>query len=342
MPPTSQKPLPPPGSGDARSDAARDGFGRTGLSVSRVGFGGMELAGPPRAPGLSPQDATRLLHSAVDLGINYFDTSIDYGRSEEIIGAAFTRIRDRVILATKCGCRVPDASSAGVEEGTRHLYTAANIRAGIAQSLRRLRTDYIDVMQLHGNPTLREVEDGGAIDALLELKKQGVIRHVGLSSRLPHAAEFASIGVFDVFQFPYSAIQRQHEDLAAEVARHGRAVVARGVLGRGSAAKQWSVRPIGMADGEARNVWESAHLDDLLGSMPRMEFMMRFALASPAVHVCLVGTTDPDHLAANVEAAAKGPLDPALHAEARARLAAAGSAPGVGRYRGGGPSPVAQ
>lgn len=339
---TSHQPLPEPGIENTRPAAARAGFGQTGLRVSRVGFGGMELAGPPRAPGLSRKDATRLLRAAADLGINYFDTSIDYGRSEETIGAAFTGIRDRLILATKCGCRVPEAGSEGTGDGQKHLYTAANIRAGISQSLRRLRTDYIDVMQLHGNPTMRELEEGGAIDALAELREKGVIRHIGLSSRLPYAAEFASTPAFEVFQLPYSAIQRQHEDLAAEVARNGRAVVARGVLGRGSVAKQWSVRPIGMVSGEARNVWESAHLDDLLGPMPRIEFMIRFALASDAVHVCLVGTTDPDHLAANVEAAAKGPLDPALHAEARARLAAAGSAPGVGRYRGGGPSPVAR
>lgn len=338
---TSRNPL-PLGIKNTRPAAARTRFGETGLRVSRVGFGGMELAGPPRAPRLSRRDATRLLHAAVDLGINYFDTSIDYGRSEETIGAAFTGIRDRVILATKCGCRVPEAGSAGMKGSEKHIYTAANIRAGISESLRRLRTDYIDVMQLHGNPTSRELEEGGAIDALVELQQKGVIRHIGLSSRLPYAAEFASSDTFDVFQLPYSAIQRQHEDLAAEVARNRRAVVARGVLGRGSVAKQWSVRPIGMANGEARNVWKSAHLDDLVGSMPRIEFMIRFALASDAVHVCLVGTTDPDHLAADVEAAAKGPLDPALHAEARARLAAAGSAPGVGRYQTGGPSPVAR
>ena len=79
-------------------------FGSTGLSVSRVGFGGHELAGPPRAPDLSLPEAVRVVHAAIDLGITYFDTSIDYDRSEEVLGAAFKNRRDRVVIATKCGC----------------------------------------------------------------------------------------------------------------------------------------------------------------------------------------------------------------------------------------------
>jgi aryl-alcohol dehydrogenase-like predicted oxidoreductase len=328
-----------PASGSVRPSVERVGFGQTGLSVGRLGFGGMELAGPPRAPKLSSQESARLLHTALDLGINYFDTSIDYGQSEEIIGVALGKARDRVILASKCGCLVSGGGDGAAEQAKSHVYTAANIRAGVAQSLRRLRTDYIDVVQLHGNPTRREVEEGGAIEALLDLQQRGIIRYIGLSTRLPYVAEFFDIYCLSVFQLPYSAVQRQHEHVAARVAGQGRAVVARGVVGRGSAAKGWSARPVGMAHGEAKTVWEAARLDDLLGSMSRIGFMIRFALTSDAVHVCLVGTTDPAHLMDDAEAAAMGPLDPEVHAQALERLAAAGSAPGVGEYRSGGPSP---
>jgi aryl-alcohol dehydrogenase-like predicted oxidoreductase len=193
-------------------------------------------------------------------------------------------------------------------------------------------------MQLHGNPSRREVEDGGALEALMDLRQQGVIRYIGLSTRLPYVADFLDVDHFSVFQLPYSAVQRQHANIAADVAGRGRAVVARGVVGRGFAAKGQSARPIGMAAGEAQTVWETAGLDDLRGPMSRIEFMIRFALASGLVHVCLVGTTDRAHLLDDVKAAAKGPLDPAVHAQARDRLAAAGSAPGVGQYRSGGPS----
>lgn len=312
-------------------------FGGTGISVSRLGFGGMELAGPPRSPDLTQAEATRLLHAAFDFGINYFDTSIDYGLSEERIGAAFRKTRDRIILASKCGCRVGN-DHAG--EGS-HVFTAANIRAGVTQSLRRLETDHIDVMQLHGNPTRKELEEQGGLETLLELQQRGIIRHIGLSGRKPYVQEFLDLDFMSVFQLPYSAIQRQHEDIADQLSDRGKAVVARGVVGRGSVAKRWSAIPIGMADGQAQSVWESANIDEILGGMgmSRIEFMIRFALTNEALDLCLTGTTNISHLEENVLAAEKGPLDPEIHALVVQRLTVAGSAPGDGEYRRGGPKP---
>lgn len=313
-------------------------FGGTGISVSRLGFGGMELAGPPRSPNMTQREATRLLRAAFDFGINYFDTSIDYGLSEERIGAAFRKTRDRIILASKCGCLVGNDD---VVEGS-HLYTAKNIHAGVIQSLRRLETDYIDVMQLHGNPTRNELEEQGGLETLLELQQSGIIRHIGLSSRKPYVQEFLNFDFLSVFQLPYSAIQRQHEDIAAQLSNVGKAVVARGVVGRGSVAKRWSAIPIGMANGQAQGVWESAKIDEILGGMSRIEFMIRFALTSEAIDLCLTGTTSISHLEENVLAAEKGPLDPEIHALAVHRLTVAGSAPGDGEYRRGGPKPPVQ
>jgi aryl-alcohol dehydrogenase-like predicted oxidoreductase len=312
-------------------------LGQTGLVVSRIGYGAMELAGAPRARDLDERDAIRFLNRVIDLGINYVDTSIDYGLSELLIGKALAHRRDDYILASKCACQV------GVDprqHGEEHIYTGANVTAGIEQSLRRLRTDHLDVVQVHGNPSRQELEDGGVIDALLKLKTQGAVRHLGISQRLPLLAEFVDVDYFSVIQVPYSALQRQNEDVVGALRRSGKAVVARGVTGRGAPAKDWATRPIGTTAGEVQQLWQRAKLDDLLGGMPPIEFMIRFAMTNDNVDVALVATTDEAHLAADVAYAAKGPLDPGLYQAACDRLAAAGGGAGQGEYARGGPTPV--
>lgn len=312
-------------------------LGHTGLVVSRLGYGSMELAGPPRARSIDERDAIRFVSRVVDLGITYIDTSIDYGLSERIIGKALEHRRGDVILATKCGCQV------GVDErqeGESHTFTPENITAGIEQSLKRLRTDHLDVVQVHGSPTRKELEDLGAIDALMKMQQQGKVRHLGISSRLPQLADFIEVDYFSVVQVPFSALQRQNENAIAALQQSGKAVVARGVTGRGAPGKNWETRPIGTADGEARQLWQKAGLDDLVGGMSRIEFMIRFVMANDNVDVALVATTDEAHLAADVEYAAKGPLDAEIFQAACARLAAAGAGPGQGKYARGGPTPV--
>src|SRR3954469_10499249 len=313
-------------------------LGKTGLLVSRLGYGAMELAGAPKARALDERDAIRFINRVVDLGINYIDTSIDYGLSERLIGRALEHRRGDVFLASKCACQV------GVEDvghgGEKHTYTGENATAGVEQSLRRLKTDHLDVVQVHGNPTRQELEDGGVIEAMLKLKRDGKVRHLGISTRLPLLAEFIDVDYFSVIQVPYSALQRQNEDAIAALQKAGKAVVFRGVTGRGAPAKNWSTRPIGTADGEARDIWEKAQLDELLDGMSRIEFMIRYVLSNDNVDTAIVATTDEAHLTTNIDYANKGPLDPKLLEEARRRLTEAGSRPGEGKYRGGGPTPV--
>jgi aryl-alcohol dehydrogenase-like predicted oxidoreductase len=196
------------------------------------------------------------------------------------------------------------------------------------------------VVQVHGSPTRKELEDGGAIEAMLKAKQEGKVRQLGISARLPKLAEFIDADYFSVVQVPYSALQRNNEDAIAALRNAGKAVVCRGVTGRGAPGKNWSTRPIGTADGEARDIWEKAKLDDLLGGMSRVEFMIRYVLSNDNVDTAIVATTDESHLTTNIAYANKGPLDPKLLEEARRRLTAAGSAPGEGKYRGGGPTPV--
>lgn len=168
-------------------------MGKTGMTVSRLGYGAMELAGAPKARAIEERDAITFLNQVIDLGINYVDTSIDYGLSEVLIGKALSHRRDEFFLASKCACEV------GVEgvghRGETHTYSGANVIAGVEQSLRRLKTGHLDVVQVHGNPSRKELEDGGVIAALVALQRRGLVRHLGISSRLPLIAEFIEVEI---------------------------------------------------------------------------------------------------------------------------------------------------
>ncbi|MBO0832823.1 MAG: aldo/keto reductase, partial [Actinobacteria bacterium] len=126
----------------------------------------------------------------------------------------------------------------------------------------------------------------------------------------------------DAFQIPYSAIQREHEELITEAADKGAGTLIRGGVARGAPAedKNWRSGPIGLAEGEGQRRWESSDLADLLGGMSRMEFMLRFTLSHPGLSTTIVGTANIDHLRANVEAAQKGPLPADVYESAKDRL----------------------
>ncbi len=313
-------------------------MGKTGFEVSRLGYGAMELSGAPRARDIPEKDVISFLNRVLDLGINYIDTSIDYGRSETFIGKAISHRRAEYYLASKCACVAGLAEDS--QEHETHIYTAQNVIAGIEQSLRRLKTDYLDAVQVHGNPTRKELEEGGVIDALIKLKEQGKVRHFGISSRLPLLAEFVDVDCFTIVQVPYSALQRANEDIIAALRNAGKAIVIRGVTGRGAPAKGWATRPIGTADGEVRDLWDRAGLDECLEGMTPIEFMIRFAMANENVDVALVATTNEGHLKADIDFANKGAMNRELFAKVCERINAAGAGPGQGRYLGGGPTPV--
>ncbi len=313
-------------------------MGKTGFEVSRLGYGAMELSGAPRARDIPEKEVTAFLNKVLDLGINYIDTSIDYGRSETFIGKAISHRREEFFLASKCACVAGLAEDS--QEHEKHIYTAQNVTSGIEQSLRRLKTDHLDAVQVHGNPTRKELEEGGVIDALVKLKQQGKVLHFGISSRLPLLAEFVDVDCFTVIQVPYSALQRANEDMIATLRNAGKAIVVRGVMGRGAPAKGWATRPIGTADGEVQDIWDRAGLDECLQGMTPIEFMIRFAMANENVDVALVATTNEAHLKADIDIANKGPMDRELFDKVCERINAAGAGPGQGQYRGGGPTPV--
>jgi aryl-alcohol dehydrogenase-like predicted oxidoreductase len=301
-------------------------LGRTGLRVTQLGYGAMELRGTPRGPAVSDEQAERILRLVLDSGINYIDTSIDYGLSEERIGRFIGGRRAEFFLASKCGCAV-DPPPRTAEGRSPHSFTRENIVAGVEQSLKRLQTDYLDVVQFHASPSRATLEENGALDALVGLQRQGKVRFIGMSSTLPNLPEHIQMGVFDVFQIPYSAIQSEHADLISDAAAAGAGTVIRGGAARGALSPDKAdVTPIGMPGGRAGSVWEDAGLDELLDGASKTEFILRFTLSHPQMSTTIVGTANPVHLEANVAAASKGPLPADVYAAARQRLAAATSA----------------
>ena len=290
-------------------------LGKTGYEVTALGYGAMELRALDEAGG------ERILNAVLDAGINMVDTSIDYGRSEELIGRSIRGRRSEYFLASKCGC-VPGGA------GGEHVHTAANIRAGVENSLRLLQTDHLDLVQFHRSLTPAEYSEQGALEEALKLRDEGKVRFVGVSGTLPHMSAQVEMGVFDAFQVPYSALQREHEAVIAKAAASGAGIIVRGGVARGAPA-DWEHRPYYMLRTETmRDRWDEAKLDELLSDgMTRMEFMLRFTLSNPDLDTTIVGTKSVEHLADNVAAALKGPLPQDVLEEAKQRLAAVGSAP---------------
>jgi aryl-alcohol dehydrogenase-like predicted oxidoreductase len=301
---------------------SRRDLGRTGADVTILGYGAMELRGQPRGPQIADEDAGRLLNAVLDAGINLIDTSPDYGASEELIGRYIGYRRDEYFLASKCGC--PLVLPTDAAPPYKHDYSPANVRADVEQSLRRLRTDHIDLVQVHMSPSVAVLEDNRTVETLGELKDEGKVRFIGMSGILPHLPEQIAMNVFDVFQIPYSALQREHEELITQAVDAGAGTLIRGGAARGAASddKNWRTGPIGVAAEESQRRWQASGLEDLLdqAGMSRMEFVLRFTLSHPGLSSTIVGTANLAHLAANITVAERGPLPPDLYTEAKKRL----------------------
>ena len=291
-------------------------LGRTALEVTRLGYGAMELRGTARGRELADGQAEAVLNRVLDAGINFIDTSIDYGESEELIGRYISHRRGEYYLATKCGCPLGEFEWSG-QGGVPHTFTREHIIAGVEQSLTRMKTDYIDLLQFHSSPSKDELEEHRAIETLQDLRREGKIRFIGSSSTLPNLSDHIEMGVFDAFQIPYSALERQHEDAITQAAKAGAGTIIRGGAARGvpSEAKQ---------RGGRWELWQRAGLDELLDGMTRMDFVLRFTLSHPALSTTIVGTSSAEHLDANLKTLEAGPLPSEVYDEAKRRLSAAG------------------
>ena len=297
-------------------------LGRTGADVTILGYGAMELRGQPRGPEIADEDAGRLLNAVLDAGINLIDTSPDYGRSEELIGAYVGHRRDEFFLASKCGC--PINPPADAPSPYPHDYSGRNVRADVEQSLRRLGTARLDLVQVHMSPSAATLAENHTVETLTELQAAGKIRFIGMSGILPHLRDHLAMNVFDAFQIPYSAVQREHEELITEAADKGAGTLIRGGAARGAASeeKNWRGGPLTQAPGVGQQNWETSGIEDLLAEagIGQQEFILRFTLSLPSLSTTIVGTSSLDHLNGNIAVAEKGPLPADLYEEAKKRL----------------------
>ena len=169
-------------------------LGKTGLKISRMGFGGIPIQR------IDAEGTKALMRQLVDAGVNYIDTARGYTVSEEYLGYALEGIRDKFILATKSMSRTKEAMAKDIDI-----------------SLKNLRTDYIDLYQIH-NPNAADLEKvqqpGGALEALREAKAAGKIGHIGITL---HTADLFKVAVeldwVETIMFPYNAVETQGEKL---------------------------------------------------------------------------------------------------------------------------------
>jgi aryl-alcohol dehydrogenase-like predicted oxidoreductase len=294
-------------------------FGATGLELTRLGYGAMELRGD-RVWGGRPVDAEQahgILDAVLASGVNWIDTAGDYGTSEDLIGGAIADRRDEYLLATKCGCTLVDA---GDHDETPHDFSREHMLGNVEESLRRLRTDRIDMLQVH-NPTVQQAEEHGVADTLREIKASGAVGHIGISSRSPDLATFLEWDVFELVQIPYSALERRHELLISRAHELGMGAIIRSGAPRGSAGH-------GLGSDARAELWRRAGLDELLEPEESPgRWMTRYILSHPHVDTLIIGTLSPEHLAENIADADAGPLPDDVYAEAQRRLDAAGESP---------------
>ncbi len=254
-------------------------LGTTGMSVSALGFGCMRL--PMRDGTVDRRRSTPLLRRAVELGVNFFDTAIGYcgGDSQAALGDALEPVRDTVFISTK---------------NHHHTLPAAQWRRHLEDSLRLLRTDYIDLYNHHGINWRTFVEHldpdkGGLTAAMLKARDEGLIRHIGFSFHAPpdHLIKLADTGYYENVILQYNLLDQANGEAMQYVQEKGLGIVVMGPVGGGR---------LGLPSDRIRELTGGA-----ADSTP--EAALRFVWAHPAVNVALSGMEDLAMLEQNVRVA---------------------------------------
>jgi aryl-alcohol dehydrogenase-like predicted oxidoreductase len=264
-------------------------LGNTDLRVSRLGAGlseiGYELTLADEA------EAARVLNAALDGGIRFLDTSACYGVSEELVGRTVAHRRDEFVLATKCG------HVAGGYAGRE--WAAETIRDSIERSLARLRTDHLDLVQLH-SCGIDVLERGEAIQALLDARQAGKTRYVGYSGDNEAAQWAIESGVFDTLQTSFNLVdQRARTRLFPPAKAKGMGIIVKRPIANGAWGASRS--PSGYADEYFRRAQAMAQMGTIPGAPEsRILLALGFALAHDEADTAIVGTRNPEHMRANI------------------------------------------
>jgi aryl-alcohol dehydrogenase-like predicted oxidoreductase len=303
-------------------------LGRTGLRVSEIGFGAWAIGGNAVGNSYGPTDdaaSLRALRRAYELGCNFFDTADVYGHghSEELIGAALHDVRQHVVIATKVGGnfynrdvhplireRLAEVVGTAYEAIPRDAplpvthdanFTAGYVRFAVNQSLRRLRTDYVDLLQLH-NPPPAAIAAMETYEVLESLKREGLIRSYGVSVHSPEEGLAAIQATMpDTVQIVYNLARREPEAAffpAAAAASIG--VIAREPLANGFLAARYTAAST-WPKGDIRGRMPRAYVAQLTGLGERVaqlagksgvtpaQLALKFVLDQPAVATAIVG-----------------------------------------------------
>ena len=292
-------------------------LGKTDMRVSVLGFGGAEIGFEKAAA----KTVAELLHSALDAGLNVIDTAECYLQSEELIGQAVSGRRKDFYLFTKCGH--PD--NPGVEN-----WRPASLLASIERSLQRLRTDRLDLVQLH-SCSEAELRKGEVITALEEARRKGYTRYIGYSGDSSAARYAVECGRFDTLQTSVSIADQEAIELTLPLAQQRQM----GVIAKRPIANAVWRRP-GKPDSTYHlPYWErlqKLQYDFLRGDLKESaSIALRFTLSVPGVHTAIVGTKNPQRWRENAELLAAGPLPKETFDAIRARWRAVAEPSWVGQ-----------
>jgi aryl-alcohol dehydrogenase-like predicted oxidoreductase len=277
-------------------------LGNSGLSVSEIAFGGVEIGIPygigvkDRSDMLSHLEAIKLLHAALDGGINFFDTARLYGESELIMGKAFHDRRDKVALATKCKY-FRDA------DGQIPSYVALKkiIESSLKESLNALQTDHVDIFMLH-QADIAILQNKDVSRVFSELKDSGLIRATGAST---YSVEETTLAIeskaWDVIQLPFNLMDQRQQKVFASAAANGVGLVIRSVLLKGLLSSKGRELHPALKDVEEHVKKYNTLLDDSINDLPSLA--TKFALSFKEVSSVLVGIDRIDYLERSLQSA---------------------------------------
>ncbi|HSP13944.1 MAG TPA: aldo/keto reductase [Thermoanaerobaculia bacterium] len=310
-------------------------LGRTGIRVSEIGFGAWAIGGTAEASGLplgwgkaSDDESLAAIRRARDLGVNFFDTADSYGfgRSESLLGIVLSRHRQDVVIATKVGVVRTSSGDLGKDFSREHIFHAVN------GSLKRLRTDYIDIYQLH-NPTLHDLRHGGIQEAMEILQDAGKVRFWGVSiSTVEEGLEVVRSGWGHSIQVLYNVLNQAPADELLPLAKErGFGVVARVPLASGLLTGKYREGTVFPSDDIRQSFLTQRRISEvtprvdevkaIIGGAARnvAEGALRFLLANDAVSTVIPGARTARQVEANT-AASEGQLPADVVAKLRARL----------------------
>jgi aryl-alcohol dehydrogenase-like predicted oxidoreductase len=281
-------------------------FGRTDMEFSVLGFGGAEIG---YNESQTQDEVDRLLNSALDSGLNVIDTAAAYKTSEEMIGKAVGHRRDDYYLLTKCGA---------LEAFKRFDWSADGIVKTVETSLKNLKTDHLDIVQLHSCDS-EELRRGDAIEGLERAREKGYTRYIGYSGDREDARTAIELGAFDSLQTSVSvADQTPITGNIPMAAGKGMGIIAKRPIA--NAVWRHASKP---TDSYHHEYWERIQklkfdfldlpLEDSVG------IALRFTLSIPGVATAIVGTTRPERWQQNARYAHEGALDRDTFEAIRAR-----------------------